>query len=146
MRSCFDSGIASGVPEHSRVVKLTRYSALTKFLVRLRPHFHRAFAKHKGVFPNADAESLFVGTIIHSLDHSNYEHIVDPFLLDEEDNFLGETAKITQVVRVSFVPDIPVPFVHRYKDSCHPFYSSVYEKAREIDQRLADEMDTCIIK
>ena len=146
MRSCFDPGIAAGIPEHSRVVSLTRFSTLTNFLVRLRPHFHRAFAKHKHLFPNADVEALFVGTIIHSLDHFNYEQITDPILLDENDTVLGETARILQVVRASFVPDIPVPFTHRYKDSKHPFYASVYEKARELNRSLSDEMDTCIIK
>ena len=56
-------------------------------------------------------------------------------------------AEMGRIVRAGFVQDIPlVYFEKRFKGSKHPFYKSVYEKAAKIDKKLADNMDTCIVK
>ena len=93
-------------------------------------------------------QAMFVGTVLHSLDHTvagwNME---DPFWLDVDDPKFGKTAEAGRVVRVGFLSDVPGLYFHkRFKGSGHPFYEAVYKKAAKIDKKFADMMDTCIIK
>ena len=89
-----------------------------------------------------------MGTILHSLDHTLMEwNLADPLWLDVNDSWFGKMAELGRIVRVGFVSDVPLLYFHeRSKNSGHPFYDAVYEKAVKINKRLADKMDTCIIK
>lgn len=91
---------------------------------------------------------MFVGTVLHSLDHTLMEwNLPDPLWLDVDDPKFGKMAEMGRVVRVGFVQDVPfLYFNKRFKGSNHPFYKEVYEKAAKVDKKLADHMDTCIIK
>ena len=71
----------------------------------------------------------------------------DPLWLDINDSKFGKMAEIGRIVRVGFVPDLPLLYFHkRFKNSGHPFYDAVYEKAAKVNKKLADNMDTCIVK
>ena len=89
-----------------------------------------------------------MGTVLHSLDHTLMEwNLDDPLWLDINDSKFGKMAEIGRIVRVGFVPDLPLLYFHkRFKNSGHPFYDAVYEKAAKVNQKLADNMDTCIVK
>lgn len=91
---------------------------------------------------------VFVGTILHSLDHSLMDwNLKDPLWLDVDDPRFGKMAEVGRVVKVGFVSDIPGLYFHkRFKGSGHPFYEAVYRKAAKINKKFADHMDTCIIK
>jgi len=144
----FNHGINAGVIQHPHITELVNYSRFVNFSVKVRSIFIQQFAKHKHLFPGVDGEAFFVGTILHSLDHTLMEwNVVDPLWLDTEDPKYGKMAELGRVVRVGFVEDVPfLYFNKRFKGSKHPFYKAVYEKAAKIDQGLADYMDTCIIK
>jgi len=74
-------------------------------------------------------------------------NLVDPLWLDVDDPRFGKMAEIGRIVRVGFVPDVPLLYFHkRFKGSGHPFYEAVYEKAAKVDKQFADHIDTCIIK
>ena len=109
----------------------------------------KEFAKHKAKeFPGVQGEALFTGTVLHSLDHLYAElAIEDELWLDINDARFGVMAQICRIVRAGFVSDLPCLTFHKsFKNSGHPFYEAVYEKAAKIDKYLADNMDTCIIK
>lgn len=145
---CCNHGIDHGIGQHGNIIDLVPHSRFVNFIVRLRATFMDQFAKHKTDFPGIDGEALFVGTIIHSLDHTFQEwNLTDPLWLNIDNPKFGKMAELGRIVRIGFVEDVPfLYFNKRFKGSNHPFYKTVYEKAAKIDKELADVMDTCIIK
>lgn len=148
----FDSAVAAGIPQHgAKLGLLSQYSRFVSFTMRVRSVFLRQFHTHKDRFQDCDAEALFAGTVLHSLDHAMLKKCIpDPTWMtsfnDEMSNFslLGE---YTCLVLACFNDDIPgIYFNHRFKGSRHPFYEAVYDRAAVFDKELADCMDTCIIK
>ena len=146
--SCFDHGVRENVSQHSQIHDLIPYSRFVNFSVKVRAIFFTEFAKYKHLFPGVHVEAMFVGTILHSLDHTLMEwNLKDPMWLDVNDPKFGKMAELGQIVRAGFVEDVPGLYFHkRFKGSGHPFYEAVYRKAAKIDKDLADNMDTCIIK
>jgi len=93
-------------------------------------------------------QALFVGTVLHSLDHTLMdENLKDALWLDTEDERFGKMAELGQIVKAGFVSDVDgLMFNKRFKGSDHPFYQSVYRFAAGKNKWFADHMDTCIIK
>ena len=148
LMNCINHGIKEGVGHHGNITELMRYSRFVNFTVKVRAIFFNEFAKHKHLFPGIDGEALFVGTVLHSLDHTFAEwNLADPLWLDIDNEKFGKMAELGRIVRVGFVEDLPfLCFNKRFSGSKHPFYRNVYKKAARIDKELADNMDTCIIK
>ncbi|KAL7547262.1 hypothetical protein ACHAWF_010586 [Thalassiosira exigua] len=145
----FNFGIKSGISEHAHIDQLTKYSRFVKFVIKVRAIFMSEFAKYKkDHFPGVNGEAMFVGTILHSLDHTLADmNLKEPLYLDTADARFGKMAEMGQVVKAGFVSDLDGLYFHkRFKNSGHPFYDSVYEKAAKIDMLFADNMDTCIVK
>mmetsp|Transcript_4419 Transcript_4419/g.5110 ORF Transcript_4419/g.5110 Transcript_4419/m.5110 type:complete len:503 (-) Transcript_4419:100-1608(-) len=145
---CFNHGIEDNIWQHPNITDLMQHSKFVNFIVKVRTIFFKEFAKHKDIFPGVHGEAMFVGTVLHSLDHTLMEwNLEDPLWLDVEDPRFGIMAQIGRIVRVGFVNDVPLLYFHkRFKGSRHPFYEAIYRKAARIDKKLADNMDTCIIK
>jgi len=148
LNEVFSHGIQDNIWAHPNIQELIPHSRLVKFICTLRPIFLSLFQKYHDEFPGIDGEALFVGTVLHSLDHTCMEWNLDDALwLDVDCPKFGKMAELGRIVRVGFVEDVPgLSFHKRFKGSKHPFYKSVYEKAAKIDKKYADEMDTCIIK
>jgi len=91
---------------------------------------------------------LFVGTVMHSLEHSHMDwNLEDVLWLDTSNPEYGKMAEMGRIVKVGFVPDLPGLLFHkRYKGSKHPFYDKIYREAAKINLKLADNMDTCVVK
>jgi len=145
---CFNHGIEDNIWQHSKIDELIPHSRFINFVVRVRKIFLSEFEKHKDLFPGVHVEAMFVGTVLHSLDHTLMDwNLTDPLWLDVDDPKFGIMAQIGRIVKVGFVKDVPLLYFHkRFKGSGHPFYEAVYAKAARIDKDLADNMDTCIIK
>jgi len=145
---CVNHGVRDGVGQHGNIIELAKYSRYVNFSVQVRAIFIDEFARQKHLFPGVHGEAFFVGTVLHSLDHTLMEwNLDDPLWLDVDDKKFGKMAELGRIVRVGFVPDVPfLYFNKRFKGSKHPFYKRVYERAAKIDKDLADNMDTCIIK
>ena len=105
-------------------------------------HFHFSFVS------GCHGEALFVGTITHSLDHTRMDwNFEDPLWLDTSHPLYGKMVELGRIVKVGFVGDLPGLLFHkRYKGSKHPFYEKIYKEAAKLNQTLADNMDTCIVK
>lgn len=110
--------------------------------------FLKHFVKYKDFFLGIDAEALFAGTVLLSLDHQMKEwNVDDPLWLDVDDKKFGMMAQLGRIVRVGFVSDVPGLYFHKnFKDSGNPFYEGVSKEACKVDANLAEYMDTCIAK
>ena len=83
MQQIFQHGVDGGVQSHTLVRELAKYSKLVSFVTTIRSIFLEEFLRHKRYFPGCDGEAMFVGTVLHSLDHTMYERILeDPFWVD----------------------------------------------------------------
>ena len=146
----FNQGMARGVPNHAGIVEIAKYSELATFIIPVRKHFHLLFRQHQEDLPGIDAESLFIGTIVHSLDHTVASwNLPDPLYLDVDrcEPRFRVMAEVGRLVRAGFVDDIPfLLFRKNYSNSPDKFYQRVYAYAAKINKRLADHMDCCIIK
>ena len=56
-------------PAHKHIKALAHHSKLVHFIVRVRGYFLMQFEKHRPDFQGCDGESLFLGTVMHSVDH-----------------------------------------------------------------------------
>lgn len=143
-----DHGIAQGVAYHGKTRHLQEHSEIADFVIKVRNSFLNIFGQYRKQFKGVDGEAMFVGTVLHSLDHTLMGwNLEDPLWLDVNSPDFGLMAEVGRFVRVGFVPDLPgLLFEKRFKDAPHDFYQAVYRHAVKINKRLADNMDTCIIK
>ena len=97
----------------------------SQFVVKVRALFLAEFANHKELFPGVDGEAMFVGTVLHSLDHvshfiqsllhhkMDFSHtdilllqtlmdwnLKDALYLDTSDPRFGKMAEVGQIVKV----------------------------------------------
>ena len=131
---------ASALFQHSRHVR---------FIVKLRGVFMKLFEQHKLDFPGVNAEALFVGSVIHSLDHACGEAVVqDPFYLDATHEEFGLMGLVGQIVRSGFIAEPPGHmFKKRYADGEEgSFWRQVYEKASILDKDLAELLECGIVR
>lgn len=148
LKAVFDYSIKEKIVEHSSVVDLVPYSEMVRFVAKVRSIFYREFTKHKHHFPGIHCEALFVGTVLHSLDHALAEwNLKDPLWLDVYDPKFGKMAELGRIVRVAFIENLDgLYFSRKFKGSGHEFFESVYAEAAKINRRFADELDTCICR
>mmetsp|Transcript_45839 Transcript_45839/g.143393 ORF Transcript_45839/g.143393 Transcript_45839/m.143393 type:complete len:186 (-) Transcript_45839:65-622(-) len=150
VRKVFRHGVREGVSSHAQVGELAQDSNIVSFVIKVRNKFLNAFQRHRDDFLGIDGEALFVGTVVHSLDHQVLEWLLpDPLWMEPETlpKRFRAMAEVSRLVRVGFVPEPPLQlFRKRMRDAPGPFYRTVYAHAARIDKRLADHMDACIAK
>jgi len=145
----FDIGILAGVTSHFNLHFLKPHeSKLVNFITLTRKRFLELFPNHKHDFKKVQGEAMFIGTVIHSLDHTQMQWTIkDPLWLEAENEEFQMCAELCRIVRAGFVPDIPfLTWSHRFYNAKHPLFNQLYSYAAEIDKRMADAMDCCIIK
>ena len=124
--------------------------ARVNFIVKLRRMFMLKFQEHRDVFPAAcSGESYFIGTVLHSLDHSSFCRHVDKYAFAAA----GVSAKFRTLhniqlsVRFQLSDDLPGVLFHRaFQNSPLKFHREVFDVARRIDPELAALMQTSIVK
>jgi len=123
-------------------------SDFVHFIVKIRRKFLQCFTKYTEDFPTTSGEALFIGTVLHGLDHKMFTNVVeDPIWFEAEDPVFQNCAEIIQIVRAGMVDDLPlIAFNYRYKNAGHPFYREMYKYAATLNKQMADNMDCCIIK
>jgi hypothetical protein len=149
VKRVFESGVGQGINDHGNILELAKFSETIDFLIKIRNHFMNEFQKERDCFPAIEGESLFLGTIVHSLDHTLMEwDLQDPLWLQTTGKY-KTMAELGRLVRAGFVENLPgILFCKRYSDAPKEtqLYSSVYAAASKLNKRLADQMDMCIIK
>lgn len=148
LKEVIEQGLKTGMQFHGNIGDLAGFSDVVDFVIKVRNNFMNEFAEHKKDFPGIEGEALFIGTVLHSLDHTLLdETLEDPLWLDVDHPEFGVMAEIGRISKAGFTSDLPgVMFEKRFKDAPHPFYQNVYQHAVRINRKLADNMDTCIIK
>merc|ERR1712137_210596 len=135
------------VCQHAQVAMLSKYSEFVNFIIKVRRKFLSEFNMFHKDFVGCDAEACFVGSVMHSLDHTQMAHIIsDGLMCTSDTGGFQYMQEISQSVRFTAVDDIPVLFPKSFKDSPHPFHQHIYEYAKNINERLARKMDCCIVK
>ena len=145
----FNHGIENADPPfNENVVQLTQSSRTAPFLLKVRSKFLTTFAKYKDSFYGIDPDAMFIGTVVHSLDHTILEWgLGDPLWLNDNHPDFGLMAELGQIVRAGFVENLAfIPFKRHFRELPHPFHEEIYNYAVTIDKELADNIDTCIIK
>ena len=148
VKTCIAKFIDSGMHNHSAIRSLATCSDFVHFIVQIRRKFLQCFTKYTEDFPTTSGEALFIGTVLHGLDHTLMVNTIkDPLWFEAEDPVFQECAEIMQIIRACFVDDLPfIVFNHKYKNAGHPFYREIYHHAATVNKRMADSMDCCIIK
>ena len=97
-----------------------------------------------------DGEALFVGTIMYSTDHAQFLHLLDPFLLFDATPAFKQQNWIALLLSIGglchSLPLLGMMYDFTFKNSPHPLFSETYKFAKEINQRLADELDCCVVR
>jgi len=122
------------------------YSDFVTFIMKVRTFFMAEFKKYEsGDFAGIHPEALFLGTVLHGIDHEQ------AFLVDVHE-FRPDTEKFAPLADL-MIPTHQLadgfhgfPFAYQFKDAPHPFYQAVYKFAKNIDPDMADLMDACIIR
>ena len=130
---------------------LYQYSDFVNFTEKLRPIFLEVFDGAKRIhFPGCNGDALFMATVFHSLEHTSGHWVFGDkslFCFDTTHPRFGAGAQMGLLLEECFNQDLPfLTFHKRFKGSKHPFYECIYEEAVKLNKKLADEMDTCIIK
>lgn len=145
-----NAGVEDGLNAHkeSKLQEIAPYSNVCDFVYQLREPFLKEFKQYKDEFPEIDGDALYIGTVMHSLDHTNMGwNMEDPLWLDTADKEYGHIAELGRFVRAGFVDDIPFETWHkRFRGAPHPFYKKIYQLAKKINKKMADNMETAIIK
>ena len=143
-----DFGLDCGMHTHDSLHHLGAKSKISYFVMCVRRHFLKLLPEFQDDFKDAVPEALFVGSIIHSLDHSQMGYVIhDDLWFEADEPYYAAMASQCRIVRASFIEDLPFLSWHcKCKDSEYPFFRQVYEKARHVDARLAGYMDCCIIQ
>ena len=111
---CFNHGIKGNIWQHPMITDLVQHSRFVAFIVKVRAIFFIEFAKYKDMFPGVNPEAMFIGTILHSLDHTLMDwNLEDPLWLDEDHPKFGIMAQIGRIVKVGFVKDVPGLYFHK---------------------------------
>lgn len=67
-------GIEDNIWSHPNINDLVKHSRLVNFIIKCRAIFLKEFEIHKkSYFPGVHGEAMFIGTVLHSLDHMNMD-------------------------------------------------------------------------
>merc|ERR1712048_494527 len=120
-----DYGSKQGIAFHGTLRTLQAYSEVVDFVIKVRNSFLNSFEKYRDEFRGIDGEATFVGTVLHSLDHTLMAwNLPEPLWLDDSHPTFGAMAEIGQLVRAGFCEDLPgLTFAKRFSDAPHPFFA-----------------------
>lgn len=150
MTKVFEQGVECPIVNHSDIRRLAKYSKWVRFIAGIRNHFMNTFDEYakRGDMGRVDGEALFVGSIIHSLDHLSLEQCIDEITwFDAQRKDFEPMMWFCRIVRSGYVPTLPcISFDYKYKDAPHGFFQKVYQRALILDREYANEIDCCILK
>ena len=135
-------------PAHKHIKALAQHSKLVHFIVRVRGYFLMQFEKHRPDFQGCDGESLFLGTVMHSVDH-HQAMAFDACDMEWEDPAFRGCYEIATLVRSGFTSALRLAhilFDRRFSAGRHALFRDVHEFAHRINPRMADGMECAIIR
>ena len=80
-------GVEDNIQAHPNIDELVPYSSFVNFIVKTRPIFLSDFAKYRTQFPGVHGEAMYIGTVMHSMDHTALDWACEePLWLDVDDS------------------------------------------------------------
>eukprot|EP00439_Symbiodinium_sp_Y106_P062293 s977_g9.t1 len=141
------------IPAHGHIRQLEDYSRAVRFAVSVRAAFFRAFRDAACQEPDSsyalvNPEALFVGSVMHSLDHfSVTSAVMDILWFDVNSPKFGIMAQVCRVVRGGVSSELPgLLITTKFRWSRDRLHQAVYRHASGIDAGLANEMEICICR
>jgi hypothetical protein len=133
------------VPAHANIAAFARHSPFVTFLARVRGFFLTQFERHVADFPGIDGEALFIGTVMHSIDHRQAPYLVDTRHFVPNDGEYDADHEWAAITLACFVDRPPLRcFECRLSHAPNAFFNQVYAYAAKVDARLASYMEACI--
>jgi hypothetical protein len=136
------------VPEHSSKMHEMTHLPYVNFVMEVRKSFMKTFEGYKADFADIDPEALFVGTVLHSIDHRVVAKNMSRVLLAAEHAVENKFAADVEwgLYTCNLATDAPLgrPYENRFSHAHHPFFRKVFAFANKIDPELAGFMEACI--
>jgi len=136
------------VPEHASKMHEMLHIPYVQFVTDVRKYFMKQFDLYLGDFEGIDAEALFVGTVLHSIDHRVVAKNFSRLLLTAEHAVEPKFAADVEwgLYTCNLATDAPLgrPYENRFSHAAHPFFRKVFAFANEINPELASYMEACI--
>ncbi len=138
MREALRYNCRRGIPEHGTgtlLRELAKHSRYTRFVYRARGAVLKTIQDHN---LNVDAESLFLSTVVHSLDHYMATRAVDPYDLV----MTHSKHRAAQVVRMIFTEPLEPGLVNtRLSAVTTGWPKTLFDRLTAIDETLARHVD-----
>lgn len=134
------------VPNHAHLREFRNVSQYSSFILDVHRHFLLKFEEYAQDFPGIDGEALFVGTVLHAIDHCQAAKIMGQPLLEMGGEPQYAADHEWAVFTVHTVVDRPPgrPFECRMSHAPHPLFKETYKYGAKRDKELAGYMECCI--
>ena len=126
--------------DHRKIIQLRDHSNLAKYLLDIQHPFKKLVAKYADGCPATTWHSLITRTVLHSIANAMAEKNLDDHMIRLHNHSkFGNIAKMSQLIRMNFVPEIPFGlFTRKAKAVKSEFHHDVYKEAKAIDKESAD--------
>lgn len=133
-------------PNHAHLSAGIEHSEYLRFIFMVRARFLSEFGKYAANdFAGIDAEALFIGTVIHSIDHRQAVHCINVSNFTPADERFAADHEWAKVTFNCFTDRPPGRlFDCRFAHAQHPFFRNIYKYASSINPRLASYLEACI--
>lgn len=134
------------VPKHSSQswTALKEKSDFVDFILKVRVVFFNRFKKYKNDFSQMDPEGMFLGTVMHSVDHLQFDYLLEISDFKGTEVFKADRELATVILSCYTSAPLFRLINCKFKDSPHPFFQEVYKEAMVFNKRMADGMECCI--
>lgn len=132
-------------PSHHLLRSLQKHFPFVAFMVKVRHYFLSQFKKYQSDFDFIDGEALFLGTVMHSIDHRQATHYIKIKHLQSDDPAFDADHEFAMFT-LNCMTDKPPGrlFEARFSHAPHKLFRDTYEFAVQLDRRLAGYMEACI--
>merc|ERR1719361_2680459 len=109
----------------------------------MRTFFMKTFELYKGDFADIDPEALFVGTILHSIDHIPSKNMAKLLLTAEKVVEPKFAADVEWGLLLCNLTDSPLCrfYESRFSHASHPFFRKVYKKCKSLNPEYAGYLE-----
>lgn len=140
--------VRQGCPVHRNIHELQKYSPYIDFVMKVRSVFMKQFAKHRADFVGVDKEGLFIGTVLHSLDHCQGLSLCTYSDLTCTNPEMRANLELMRSVQEAFLDRHyhKIMYEVRFKDAPHPLFLSTYKFAAGINAKWADNLECTVAR
>lgn len=137
-------------PPHAHIIDLMPHSSYVRCMVGMRKKFLQLFVKHQSDFPGVDGEAMFIGTVMHSIDHHKFLSVAHPLDASYTKPEYAANVDVIRLTLASLADKLPVMGYVRaqvqFKYAKHQLFRDCYTHAKRYHPQFADHMECAIIR